>query len=233
MNMKKSNNSLKAALFPRKCFICGDFTVSPYCLCDECSTKFNMIYENTCKSCGLTVNFCQCEEYCYHFESVVGAFKNEGAPQNGIYALKFGGKIDAANYYGEILSQIISKKYRGIDFDVITEIPMTAISKRGRGYNQAELIAKVIGKKLNIPHQSLLKKRMFVKTQHNLSRDDRFFNIFGKFKIANGVTIRGKRVLLCDDIKTTGATLDEAARILRLAGAKEVWCATALITYKF
>lgn len=231
--MKNSNNSLKAALFPRKCFICGDFTASPFCLCDECSTKFNMIFETTCKYCGLPENLCQCEEYSYHFESVVGAYKNEGAPQSGVYALKFGGKIDAANYYGEILSQIISKKYRGIDFDVITEIPMTAISKLGRGYNQAELIAKVIGKKLNIPHQSLLKKRMFVKTQHNLSRENRFSNIFGKFKVAIGVKIKGKRVLLCDDIKTTGATLDEAARILRLAGAKEVYCACALITYKF
>lgn len=234
--MKQTGNSLKTALFPQRCFICGDFTASKYGLCNECSTKFNIIYQTTCKRCGLSENFCQCEEYYYHFESVVAAFKNEGAAQRGIYNLKFMGKKDAADFYGEILAQVISKKYRDIKFDLITEIPLSFVSKAGRGYNQAELIAKVIGKKLNIEHKTLLAKRLFTKTQHRLSRESRFANVFCKFKAVKavkGVKIKGKRVLLCDDIKTTGATLDEAARILRLAGAKEVYCACALITYKF
>ncbi|MBQ0110783.1 MAG: ComF family protein [Oscillospiraceae bacterium] len=227
------NNSFKKALFPPRCFICGDFTRSKYSLCDECSTKFNITFEITCEKCGLTAKSCQCEEYEYHFEGVVGAFKNEGAAQHGIYQLKFNGKKCAAKYYGEILSQIISKKFRDKKFDLITEIPLSPIALAFRGYNQSTLLANEVANRLKIHRETLLKKRSFVKSQHNQELETRFKNVFGKYKMIKGKNIKDKRVLLIDDIKTTGATLDEAARILRLSGAKEVYCACVLITYKF
>ena len=97
-----------------------------------------------------------------------------------------------------------------------------------RTFNQTELfaskISEIIGKSVDA---TILKKREFVSTQHELSLTDRFTNVRNAFYTTH--RIDGKNVLLIDDIKTTGASLDECARQLKFAGARKVYCATALV----
>ena len=117
------------------------------------------------------------------------------------------------------------------DFDCVCEVPMRGRDRRRRGYNQAELLAKHTAKLLNIPHKKrLLIKTKNTKTQHSQNMEQRWMNIRNVFAVNSKYDVTGKTVLLIDDIKTTGATLDECARTLKLKGALEVYCATALIT---
>ena len=218
-------------VYPNRCIICGDFTKSALNICDECTPKIEIITETTCKKCGLPQKACECSRFTYHFKALTAPFINDGAMKSGIYNLKFNGYADAALFYAKFMAQFINKKFSGVDFDCVCEVPMRGRDRRHRGYNQAELLAKHTAKLLNIPHQKrLLIKTKNTKTQHSQNMEQRWMNIRNVFAVNSKYDVTGKTVLLIDDIKTTGATLDECARTLKLKGALEVYCATALIT---
>ena len=105
--------------------------------------------------------------------------------------------------------------------------------KLKRGFNQSEVLAKNISKILKIPicNDALIAARK-TKIQHTLTKDERFKNVRGKFIANKKHDLTGKTVLLVDDIKTTGATLDECAKQLLSLGADEVYCVTGLMTPK-
>ena len=123
----------------------------------------------------------------------------------------------------------VKQRYGDINFDFITYVPMTKFRQFRKGYNQSALLAKELSKILSIPivHDILFshKKR---KSQHKTTSKERFDNVkqiyYTKKRISGGT------VLLVDDIKTTGATLDSCARQLLMCGADKVYCISALIT---
>lgn len=115
---------------------------------------------------------------------------------------------------------------RGIRPDLVTWIPMNKKKKWERGFNQSELIARHISKKLGYPCAPLLAERSKTATQRELGLRDRFLNALGRYEILPGADLRGHAVLLLDDIFTTGATINECARILRSAGAHKVFSIT-------
>ena len=110
--------------------------------------------------------------------------------------------------------------------DIVTSVPINRIKKWRRGFNQSELIAKAVAERMGKQYRILLKDRYKFKTQKKLSYRDRFLNILNRYKIINEKFIRGKNILVIDDIFTTGATLNECARILLSAGASKVYSLT-------
>ncbi len=122
---------------------------------------------------------------------------------------------------------IVNKRYSGINFDFITAVPMSRTKKFIKGYNHSEHLAKYISKCCGIPYNNCLLKLRRGKTQHKLKYRERFLNVKNKYGCRD-ITGAGN-VLLVDDVKTTGATLDESTRQLMFAGAADVYCVTAIV----
>ncbi len=219
------------AIYPTTCISCKKFTKSIFYIYDECLPKFEVIDLPTCRKCGLPKDNCDCNRFYFRFKGIVSPFFNDDVAKSAIYNLKFNHYVDAAEFFAKYMVQFISKRFDNIDFDLIVAVPMKLSSKLQRGYNQAELLASKVAKLMKVEHyKNSMIKLKDVKVQHDLNLEQRFINVRGAFKIKNKNKFKGKTVLLIDDIKTTGATLDECARIMLLAGAKEVYCATATIT---
>ena len=118
-------------------------------------------------------------------------------------------------------------------FDVLTWVPVSPLRKWIRGYDQAELLARAVGRELDMVPVRTLKKIRHNRRQSRITDDARRrANVLGAYRVVNSAEVSGKRVLLLDDIYTTGATVGECARVLRTEGAKEVHCAAVAAARK-
>lgn len=136
---------------------------------------------------------------------------------------KYNGKNYLYKPFGEIMLRTIENKKIAEDIDIIIYIPTHKRKEALRGYNQAELLAVYISKNLEKPllRQNLIKTKC-TKEQSHSNKIDRIINLKGSFQIKDPSEIEGKRILLVDDIITTGVTMDECSRVLINNGAKEV-----------
>ena len=218
-------------IYPTKCISCNEFTKKVFYICDECLPKFELLNMKTCKKCGLPKEKCECNKFYYHFDGVVSPFLNASVAKKSMYNFKFHAFLDAAEFFAKYMAQFVEKRFENIDFDVVVAVPMTTKSLLRRGYNQAEILAKLVSKNLKLKHYNkALKKIKETDVQHSLNMENRWSNLRNAYKVKNKNYFKEKTVLLVDDIKTTGATLDECTRMLKLAGAEKVYCVTGLIT---
>lgn len=139
---------------------------------------------------------------------------------------KFGDRPGLAESFGRSMAEQVVKAAGDDSFDLITSVPLSRKRQKERGYNQAELLARRVAECLHGEYQDLLVKYKHNEAQHTLGREARRQNVEGVYRIEPSVPLRGKRILLCDDIVTTGSTLAECSRLLYEAGAGEVWCVT-------
>lgn len=226
---------LKETFFPSSftCDICGRETFDTN-LCADCrkSVKFNSGV--TCPVCGretVRPEIClECKAQPPRYERAVSALVYEDGGQKLVTNFKNG-----SAYLKDYFADILCEKLKDFpETDCIVYVPMTKKAKRKRGYNQTYLLAKELSARTAIP----LLKNALIKTketsaQKGLSRKERAENLKGAFKVADRKSVKGKIVLLVDDILTTGATADELARIMLSAGAKKVYLATvASVGYK-
>jgi len=109
---------------------------------------------------------------------------------------------------------------------IIVPLPLAIWRKRWRGFNQAEILAKIFSEKLEVPLLGTLKRIRTTKVQKDLNREERIKNILGAFSLRSEVDIKNKKILLVDDVITTGVTLREATKVLKRNGAGDVWCLT-------
>lgn len=209
-------------LFPKKCVGCG--RVGSY-LCRVCFSKISYVEKPVCPVCqrqavgGKTHPGCR------------GRYKLDGL----IVLLKYKWPVDAAikkiKYkwiysIEEILVSFIVRDFWKSDvpdFDLLMPIPLHAKRKKWRGFNQAEIIAKDLAEKFKVKLGRGLIRNRETKTQVGLSKDERKKNISGAFSLISTVGVKGKNILLVDDVYTTGATMSEACKVLKKAGAGEVW----------
>jgi ComF family protein len=111
-------------------------------------------------------------------------------------------------------------------FDIVTCVPMKRSKRIKRGFNQSELVARDLSRQLGKSFRRLLREKGTARAQRDLSYRERFINILDRYGVRDPGKIMGRRILLVDDVFTTGATVNECARILRNAGAKEVYSLT-------
>ena len=112
-------------------------------------------------------------------------------------------------------------------FDLIVPVPLHPARLRERGFNQAHILATMLGHKIGVPIFPVLRRIRYTTTQTAFDRIDRIENLRGAFRLRKSIDMRGLQVLLVDDILTTGSTLSECARVLREAGALSVYAVTA------
>ena len=196
-------------LFPNKCILCGKIL-----------ERSEM---DLCHACRVDSPECPVRNQKRTFlDSWVAIWYYKGYIRSSILRYKFGRARHYAHGYGRILAMKLAGEYPE-GFDVLTWIPISPIRKFFRGYDQVELLAKAVGRELNMEPQRTLRKIRHNRPQAGIhGAAERRANVLGVYRMAKNADVLDKRVLLLDDVMTTGATAGEAARILLTAGAKEV-----------
>lgn len=196
-------------LFPPKCVLCGRVLDS-----DE---------TDLCRACRVEAPECPLRKQKRSFlDSWVAIWYYKGYIRKSILRYKFGRARHYAHAYGRLLAMKLQQEYPD-GFDLLTWVPISPIRKLGRGYDQVELLAKAVGRELGMEPMRTLRKIRHNRPQSRIHGSaERRANVLGVYRIVDAALVREKRVLLLDDIMTTGATAGEAARVLLTAGAKEV-----------
>lgn len=211
-------------VYPPHCLICraegGSY------LCAKCIEEIDLIKPPFCRKCGGPTESYLCEE-CrareYHFECSRSAGIFDGNLRQAIHSLKYLNHISMAEPLAEIMAQGFRDTGLAGKADIVVPIPIHASRAIRRGFNQSEELAKGFCRRVHLPVEPhVLHKAKKTKRQMELPFDLRLSNIAGSFTVTHPERIRGKRVLLVDDVFTTGSTLDEAARVLLESGASLV-----------
>ncbi len=217
--------------FPEKCAVCGRILKvnEESCLC--CGSNEVKLSLNCCEHCGSEKDECCCESsLTARLPHITGAFRYSELIQCKLLNYKFGGKKELYKFFGDSLSERIALAFSQTDFDIVTFVPSSESTLKERGYNHCRLISERVSQKLFLNHAELLLKAGETPKQHRLTAKERMTNISGSIVLKENADIRGKTILLCDDIKTTGATLKECADVLLSAGAEDVYCAAVAVT---
>lgn len=165
-------------------------------------------------------------------DSFAAVWYYESSVRGSLLRFKFRGARGYAASYGKLLAMRLMQQYPE-GFEVLTWIPVSRLRKLRRGYDQVELLAKAVGRELGMIPVSTLKKVRHNRQQSRISEPaQRRANVLGVYRVTDPDLIRDRRVLLLDDILTTGATASEAGRVLLTAGAKEVHCAAVAAARK-
>lgn len=232
--MKKSIESLIISLFPKRCAYCGKVIASSRFMCSKCENELPRISGTVCRKCGREKDKCTCKGAENYFSSIAAPFYYDGCVRHGVHIFKFRKGLRNYEAYSLEMADAVKERFGNVSFDFITEVPMTEKSRKKRGYNQCFYLAKGISERLGIEHKSdVICKLYETKKQHGITYYLRKGNLTGVFDISDSSAVKDKTVLLCDDISTSGETLNECAKMLWLHGAKEVYCvALALTLYK-
>lgn len=196
-------------LFPQRCILCG-------ALLDGAEIDL-------CRACRTESPECPVSRTKFSFlDSWLAVWYYEGKVRSSLLRFKFRRARRYAGGYGRLLAmRLMTEHPEG--FDILTWVPISWRRKLERGYDQVELLAASVGRELGLEPQRTLKKVRNNLPQSSLSGQAvRRANVLGVYRCVCPETVRGKRILLLDDIVTTGATAGECARVLLTAGAKEV-----------
>ena len=224
--MNKELKQLIYFVFPKRCAVCGKVIGVRDTLCPDCEGTVEPVLTKTCKRCGMPKSECECKSYAYHFRGISSPFRNENIAQKAVYCFKFSRNIDSAAYFAPIMAEKIKNDFPDIDFDCVTAVPPHWLKHICHWYDHAAILGREVANAMNLPFKKLLVKTRIGKTPHSLKAKERFKNVKNAYR---GKENRYTNVLLIDDIKTTGATLDECARQLMLSGTENVYVATVVI----
>ncbi len=226
--MKKLIDFLIAIFYTRRCRYCRTVIDIREHICPRCENEIHRIEGNVCFKCGYSENECVCKKKSQHYMRICAPYYYSGAAKRAIKRLKYSEDIDISYTLAEDMAETFKKHYSEMDFDYCTFVPSHRREQRKRGYNQAQLLAQHLSKELGIPCKELLVKTAITTPQHTLNESMRSGNLLGSMQVKSRYfeKIRGARILLCDDVKTTGSTLNECAKTLMICGATEIDCIT-------
>lgn len=244
---QKVVSSLSAVFFPSDCRLCHTPLVSVTRLpvCPECLDSLAPIRMAQCVLCGerlapaqLLIGNGQCQaccEYPPNFDRAVSYGEYDAGIRDLIHLLKYDAVLPAAKPLGKLLAESI-ENLRLADTDVVVvPVPLHSSKRRERRFNQAELIARAALKhlpsRLELDRNVLVRERA-TRSQVGLDREARIENMHGAFRVTAPQRIQGRTVVVVDDVMTTGTTVSECARVLKLAGAEKVFAATVARTLK-
>jgi len=213
-------NAILKLLFPPKCMLCGMPLRENEEICGDCRQK---VLLNTAPP--------RMEKGAF-FEKAAAGLWYETHVRNAVHGLKYREKQNYARPLARVMTYAYQHKI-GEECDLIAFVPTNPSTLRKRGYDQAQLLAEALSEMLDIPWVQALEKTRETQPMHGLKPDARRANVLGAYRVCcQADLLRGKRVLLVDDILTTGSTLSECARMLKAAGALRVYGLCAAATRK-
>lgn len=222
---------LSFVLFTRRCEICGEVTEFNQELCDDCKS-LEQIASPRCEFCGYSKEDCICKKHKNEYKQIVAPYYYKDSVARAVNNFKNHDMPFLSKRLALEMTDVINDCYGEICFDVVTYVPLRKFKKLKRGYNQSELLAKGISQSLGVKCLPLIKKVRYTGVQHFKTARERKAAVFGAYDIDKKYksALEGKTVLLIDDIKTTGSTLNECAKMLNIYGAKAVYACTFALT---
>lgn len=233
--LTKISETILNLFFPPRCAFCSEIInwipMPKHMLCEECLSKISFINMKACKYCGKqlktdTGRVCpQCTGGKYYSE-VFSSCEYSGLIRDKLLEYKFKGNKQLYKVFASFIIDKL-KMTNQAGFDIIISVPLHLSKLEERGYNQSELIAKEIAQyfSISLSINNLVKSKQ-TESQSKLDKKGRGINVKGAFCISDNHEVIGKRVLLVDDIITTGTTVNECSKVLLQAGAEEVYVVT-------
>jgi competence protein ComFC len=205
-------------IYPPKCIFCQKLLDHDAALhiCSACYSKLPLIENKVLKT-----SLDEDENYC---DGVVSVFEYTGMVKESLIRFKFYNKPGYYRTYARLMADKLSKMTDVKNYQMVLSVPLHKHKEFSRGYNQARLLSKALGRILKLRECSyLLKRERYTEAQSLLDKQRRNQNVKGAFTVVSPKKVRGKSILLVDDILTTGSTLEECSRMLKKAGAERVF----------
>lgn len=199
-------------LYPPKCPFCGTLLERGELLCPNCRRELPWL------------KGAEAERRVELTEGCVSVVRYQGKVRSAVHAYKFRGKCWRCYAFGALVADAVREA--GYSADAVTYPSVSRKRLRWRGYDQAELLAREVGKSLGLPVLRTVNKEHRPAQSELTDAAERRANLLGAYTAVEPKRFRGTTLLLVDDVLTTGATLSECAKTLRLAGAERVFCAT-------
>jgi ComF family protein len=230
LSTKKGYNLLR--LFsPTKCMICGEIdSIDEGPFCEKCHNTFLDICSTTCKKCGETNGNCKCVKY-HGIDEAISVFWYDKIKCFEIITwVKYAGEKRYISYLGMLLAKKIQNSKIPKKFDAICYVPRTMENLKKRGFDQSKILAETISFYLKIPIVPCLKRKGKSAEQKKLSGKERVKNVRNKYRVdkkllSDKYGVLPRRILLIDDVITTGSTITECSYLLRKAGVRHVYVA--------
>lgn len=232
--------TLLELLYPTDCPACGRPAGSGKALCEDCRAALPIrTLENCCVLCGKTLladeraagtaaaECAQCHKKRPAFDLARSAVLYKGPVRALVHEIKYHHGLYVVEELADLLEGCYRAHYGAETTDFIIPIPLHWNKRVHRGYNQSAILARRLGRRLGLPvAERFLRRRLDTETQTHMSADERRTNMKGAFEVParHADRVYGKRILLLDDVMTTGSTFGEAARALRAAGAGRIIC---------
>ncbi len=208
-------NRILAIFFPPKCPYCDKPIRYDMTECLVCRAKFPKVPRIEPIPTG---------------EICVAPFTYSTEVRKAIIEYKFRGKkFNSESLAGALANTIRNVYYKDMSFEIITCVPMSAERKKKRGFNQSELIARYASKLLDKPFENLLYRDTGAAIQHEMTYEQRITTKDDTYHVLDNADIKGKKLLLIDDVMTTGTTLSKCSALLKESGAERVFCASVAI----
>ena len=209
-------------IFPKRCVSCGAF--GKY-ICNKCFAKIEFVEKPICPICQRQAIGGKTHPRCtgkFRLDGLVVACKYKGPIKLAIKKVKYKWVYDIEKVLVNLLASQIWKFDLPQD-SILIPIPLSKKRKNWRGFNQAEILAKTLSKKFNVSYSASLIRMIDTRTQVGLTKEERRENVKGAFAGRKAQGKRDKNIILVDDVYTSGATMMEAAKVLKGSGAKNVW----------
>ena len=223
-------------IWPRTCEVCGRPVDRPgRHFCSDCLNRLPFTpTDGCCRRCGrpaekLSGEFLcsDCRAHKPSFDRAASALSFEGDARAAMNAFKFENHLWLRDDLVDWIEGVVRARFKVEEIDLIVPMPSTLLHRLDRGYNPCAYLAKPLAKRLGKPcATSVLRRKGNPKKQGRLTEEERRTNVVGTFEVRTPAKIRGRTVLVVDDIMTTGSTLSECAAELKRSGASRVWCVT-------
>lgn len=221
-----------------RCINCGvGLCIDESALCNTCKGRLFEEMKRDCSLCHKPLTFCSCspEYVSNHFVKRLSKVfrykgKSEGDPASSlIYCLKSKGRADAVRLASDLIIEAVRNVHTDLSDTIVTSVPRKRSSISKYGHDHAMLLAKRIAKELSLEYKPLLKSKSKMEQKH-LTLEERMKNI--DLRPRREYDLRGKKILIVDDVVTTGATLGAAASVIRSLGCKDICGAALAIAYR-
>lgn len=186
----------------------------PFCVCCGDPVAGDVQHDFTCFACSRKTP---------SFDFARSAVRYEGAVGEALRALKYDHALWVADDLAEILFACVRAEYPAADFDSVTSVPLYPSRRRARGFNQSDVLGRLLARRMELPYKERTARRIRpTVTQTGLTAPQRAANVHGAFRVGFFARLNGRRILLVDDVMTTGATVDACAAALKKGGAESV-----------
>lgn len=220
-------------IYPPRCQICQAFLNSNDPFCPTCIEGFTKITSPKCLICGRPFQSESEEDHACEgclrkrpvFDRAGAPYLYHGSAMTAVHQFKYAKKDHMAKPLGKLLADYAVLRLRGLGECLMVPVPLHPKKLRERGFNQSLLLAKHVSKLLSLELDIFSLRRIrYTRPQTGLKSDQRRKNVSKAFEVLDRKAIDGKRIVLVDDVATTGNTLNECSRVLKRSGAKNVFC---------